>query len=75
MYWVTFQGYVNTCSTGYLKDWKAQSMMAELRINPAIMESRERLYDWVSSCLEMEGFRPDHCEKITTYIMKEYNRV
>lgn len=66
------QEYANSFARGYLKSWKAGSMLWTLRDMPGIMENRERLIRYVKNCLLMEGFDEQSCIKIAEYI--EENR-
>lgn len=63
-----FATYCNSLSSGYLKEWKAESMMSELNLGNY---QGDALVTWVHGCLTMEGFSPSDCNKIVAYLTKE----
>ena len=63
-----FLNLANSQSSGYLKEWKARSMLRTLHEIPSIKENPERLRKWVANCLEMEGFSQDGINTITKAI-------
>ena len=58
----------NAQPAGFLKPWKAASMVAALRSLP-ICESRDRLRSYVGRCLTMEGFDAAGIEAVTDAIL------
>lgn len=57
------QAFANSRQRGYLKSWKAQSMLMTLRDMP--MRTRGDLRKWVANCLEMEGFDAPGIDAVT----------
>ena len=64
------QEIANAQGHGYLKSWKAHSMVGTLKDLP-LKSDRERLRRWVANCLEMEGFTPSGIDAVTDAIMNE----
>lgn len=64
------QATANAMGRGYLKHWKAASMLCTLRDIPDIACDNERLRKWVASCLEMEGFSPAGIDTVTQALME-----
>lgn len=60
----------NNLNTGYLKPWKALSMIVTLREIPGILKDEERTYRFVKNCLEMEGFYPADIQHITIKLLE-----
>lgn len=56
---------VSQSRSGYLKPWKAQSMLGTLNQIPDIRKDYDRLLKYVNNSLAMEGFRSDDVEAIT----------
>lgn len=63
-----FQVFANSLTSGYLKLWKANSIISTLIQVPAIIADDGRLYRYINNCLEMEGFRTGDCKKVAEYI-------
>lgn len=59
------QATANAMGRGYLKHWKAASMLSTLRDIPGIAGDVERLRKWVENCLEMEGFSAAGIDTVT----------
>jgi len=64
-----FSDFANGFHHGYIKPWKAASMLMTLDQIPAIKEDRDRMIKYVSNCLEMEGFEPETCVIIADYLI------
>ncbi len=64
------QEIANAQDRGFLKPWKAMSMLRTLR-DLNLKSDRERLRKWVANCLEMEGFSPKGVDAVTDAIMSE----
>ena len=60
--------FANSQGRGYLKPWKAHSIVMTLATTPAIKECRERLRKYLAGCLEMEGFADAGIDAITDAI-------
>lgn len=54
--------------SGFLKPWKADSMVATFARMPQIFEDRARLGKYVTGCLSMEGFSAASCDEIAEFI-------
>lgn len=67
---VAFQAFANERGAGYLKTWKAISMVLNLQSMPWIWEDRDRLHNYVRRCLIMEGFTPLGVEQIVDEFWK-----
>lgn len=65
-----FQDYANSLDSGYLKTWKAASMIMSLS-DPRlpIISDNVRLLSYLTNCLEMEGFRNTDIEKIQRWVI------
>lgn len=59
--------YANSLDSGYLKSWKASSMMMSL---PHIMSDNIRLLEYLDNCLSMEGFSGFDLEKIQRWVIE-----
>ena len=59
------QDFANAQGRGYLKHWKAVSMIMTLRQLPDIARDRARLRKWAANCLEMEGFTAQGVDAVT----------
>lgn len=57
---------------GYLKPWKARSMIDTLGSIPDIFSDWERLLTYVKNCLNMEGFDDNACEFIAKHLLVEH---
>ena len=66
-----FQDYANSLNSGYLKTWKASSMIMSLRDKRLpIISDNVRLLAYLTNCLEMEGFRNADVEKIQRWVIE-----
>lgn len=65
--WEALQEIANAQRRGYLKTWKAWSMVATLR-SMDIASDPNRLRKYVANCLEMEGFAPDGIDAVAAVI-------
>jgi len=63
-----FQAFANGLGRGYLKQWKAASMLRTLQAIPK--GDRDRLRGWVANCLEMEGFNAAGVDAVTDFLAK-----
>jgi hypothetical protein len=52
-----FQQYANSFQQGFLKPWKANSILGELIGRPMIFSNEEYFLSLLKNSLEMEGFR------------------
>jgi hypothetical protein len=59
------QALANAQGRGYLKAWKANSILMTVKTIPEIGEDRQRLRAYVANCLEMEGFTSDGIDAVT----------
>ena len=64
-----FQDYANSLSGGYLKAWKANSILRTLKEIPAIAQDNARMSSYLDNCLLLEGFREYDVEKIQRWII------
>ena len=66
-----FQKYANSLRSGYLKTWKASSMIMSLT-DPRlpITSDNIRLLSYLTNCLEMEGFDDFAIEKIQRWVIE-----
>lgn len=65
------QSLANAQGRGYLKHWKASSILHTLSRMPEISEDRERLKNYITNCLEMEGFSVDGINIVTDLLRRE----
>lgn len=65
-----FQDYANSFDFGYLKTWKATSILLTLKQIPEIVADDNRLLKYLTNCLTMEGFQKDDIAQIQRW-MKE----
>ena len=66
-----FREYANSLESGYLKDWKAVSMIVTLQDDRLpIISDNVRLLSYLTNCLEMEGFRGPAIEKIQRWVIE-----
>jgi hypothetical protein len=62
---VKFQAFANSLPNGFLKTWKANSMLEEIRMFGGV----ENLgLKWVEDCLLMEGFTNANCIEIYKFL-------
>lgn len=66
---VDFQDYANSLRSGYLKTWKASSMIMSLT-DPRlpIINDEVRFLSYLKNCLEMEGFHSTDIELIMGWL-------
>lgn len=62
------QDYANSQKLGYLKMWKATSIICTLRDIPAIIDDEVRFLSYLKNCLEMEGFKQTSIELIMGWL-------
>ena len=67
------QEYANSMSSGYLKSWKATSMVRTFQDLIYPSNDKERSLKWVKNCLEMEGFKSADCEQINEWFWDKKN--
>jgi hypothetical protein len=65
-----FQHIANASRTGYLKYWKAQSIIGTIKTIPQILEDQDRLKKYLTNCLEMECFGETDITNIMNAIKK-----
>lgn len=64
------QDYANSFKSGYLKMWKATSIICTLRDIPKIIDDEVRFLDYLKNCLEMEGFNQTSIELIMGWLFE-----
>ena len=64
------QDYANSLDCGYLKTWKAAGMVRTLHAIPGIGQDNIRLLNYLTSCLEMEGFGGYEIEHIQRWVIE-----
>lgn len=65
---IALADFANTLNSGYLKDWKARSMVSTLTSIPDIFTEEGRLEKYVSNCLTMEGFSETACTWVCKWL-------
>ena len=60
--------FANSCNSGHLKLWKANSIIFTIQRMPEILTNEFRGINYVTNCLEMEGFLKPDCEKIFEFL-------
>ena len=67
-----FQNYANSFNCGYLKTWKASSMIMSLT-DPRlpIINDEVRFLSYLKNCLEMEGFHSTDIELIMGWLYEK----
>lgn len=67
-----FQDYANSLRSGYLKTWKASSMIMSLT-DPRlpIINDEVRFLSYLKNCLEMEGFNNTSIELIMGWLYEK----
>ncbi len=60
--------FANGLKTGYIKPWKAFSIVNTLTRMPEMLRDHERLLAYVRNCLEMESFNTADCEKVAEFL-------
>jgi hypothetical protein len=63
------QSIANAQGRGFLKPWKAISMVGTLESMPWLMD-HYRVRKWVENCLAMEGFDEKEIDAVADAIMK-----
>ena len=67
-----FQNYANSLRSGYLKTWKASSMIMSLTdLRLPIINDEVRLLSYLKNCLEMEGFHSTDIELIMGWLYEK----
>ena len=62
------ENYANGFDHGFLKSWKANSILQTLKQIPAIIDDEVRFLNYLKNCLEMEGFRGVDIELIMGWL-------
>lgn len=65
------QTYANSLPGGYLKDWKANTIVNTLANIPDIITDKERLIKYLWNSLAMEGFTDQEIDLIVVWIGKQ----
>jgi hypothetical protein len=65
-----FAAFANSFGIGFIKRWKANSMLAQLDSQPELYEE-PHLTNFVRGCLMMEGFSYQTCDDIIKYLNRE----
>lgn len=63
-----FANYANSYNHGFLKTYKANSILWELSSQGDIFDDEVRFLDYLKSCLQMEGFRDVDIELIMGWL-------
>ncbi len=63
--------FANAQGSGYVKPWKAQNILYMLVRVPEFKQDRERLHEYLSNCLVMEGFSEQAIKNIVVYLTKK----
>lgn len=66
-----FQEYANSFNRGYLKTWKASSILFTLFRAPEIVNDEVRFLSYLKNCLEMEGFHSTDIELIMGWLYEK----
>jgi len=61
----------NAQTSGFLKDWKARSIVMVLSDSNIVDGGFDKVYDFVQSSLTMEGFTPSGIANVVIAILKE----
>jgi hypothetical protein len=60
-----FEAFANSLPNGFLKTWKANSMIGQIQMYGGV----EQLgLEWVENCLLMEGFTNANCIEIYKFL-------
>lgn len=70
-----FKNYANSFGIGYLKEWKSNSILWTLKRQPSIMGDEVRFLDYLSNCLQMEGFRNIDIELIMGWLYERKEEI
>lgn len=63
------QDFANSLDSGYVKSWKANSMVNTLTSIPDILADNVRLLNYIDNCLAMEGFSQRGIEDVQKWII------
>jgi len=63
-----FEDYANSFGRGFLKYYKAFSMLETFRQMPSMLDDEVRFLAYLKSCLKMEGFFDTDIELIMGWI-------
>lgn len=74
---VEFENLANNVEqgSGYLKSWKANSILQVLATIPDIFKDRVCLRQFFDDCLKMEGFTDRGIDEITDVFMKRFGTI
>lgn len=64
-----FEEFANSQGTGFLKFYKAYSMIETLHMTPDIHSDSIRRLSYLENCLKMEGFNDKGIEKINQWLI------
>ena len=67
--------YTNGLDSGFLKQWKATSMVRTLQDIPAILTDEARLSAYLQNCMVMEGFTAHDIQRVKDWIMTQMSEV
>ncbi len=73
--YIELQDYANSLRTGFLKTWKANSICGTIGLIQEMKIDPQRLYNFLSKALEMEGFDQQDIVLIQKYISEKFNNV
>lgn len=68
----SFCDYANSFGHGYLKTWKAGSILHTLSRGDYILDDEVRFLQYLKNCLEMEAFRPSDIELIMGWLYERF---
>ena len=67
-----FQNYANSFGSGYIKPWKASTMVGTL-IKLPIINDKARLISYLENCLMMEGFRKTDIVLVADWLRENFS--
>lgn len=67
-----FETYANSFGRGFLKTWKANSILFTLVRMPQIVNDEVRFLEYLKNCLEMENFRAVDIELIMGWLYERF---
>ena len=67
--------YANGLGRGYLKFYKAVSIIDTLRQMPQIVDNDKRLFMYLDSCLKMEGFTIEGVGRIMRWVQGQKDQL
>lgn len=70
-----FQTYANSFRQGYLKNWKASTILYQLGQDDKVMDDEVRFLTFLKNCLEMEGFRSADIELIMGWLYERKEEI